>query len=244
MRDDPYLVPGLLRGLAALRAFTPDRTEMTLNEIATAVGVSKSAVFRTVHTLAEAGYLLPVQNNAAYKLGPAVVRLAYGYHAGRELLEAATPTLEALRDHIDWSTHLGVLDGRQILYLLRFAATGGLTSLVHVGSRLPAASTSMGRLLLCHKSPEFIQRLYAEAEPGTAAHVLHRRDQDAEREVVVSVGNFESGLCSVAAPVHDISGDVVAAISVTRMCDAVPDPVIDEVCKSARRISELLGAVV
>lgn len=242
MANDPYLVPGLVRGLEVLKAFSPERPEMTLGQIADAVDVSKSAAFRTVHTLSETGHLLPVQGHARYRLGPAVVRLSYGYHAGRELLEAATPTLERLRDVTDWSTHLGVLDGRQVLYLLRFAATGGLSSLVHVGSRLPAASTSMGRLLLCHRDDDAVRRLYAEAEGTTIARVLERRARDAGEDVIISIGNFESGLCSVAAPVRDVSGEVVAAISATRVQDSVSDLLVEQVRAAGLRISAVLGS--
>ena len=132
--SDPYNVPGLVRGLAVLRSFTPQRSEQSLADIARSLGVTRSAAFRTVHTLVSEGYLLEVSGKSRYCLGPQVLRLNYGLLASRELLEVAQKPLEALRDDLDWSTHLAVLDGRHVLYLLRYPATDGLSSLVHVGS--------------------------------------------------------------------------------------------------------------
>lgn len=239
--DDPYRVPGLVRGLAALQAFTPARPEMTLSELASALGVTRSAAFRTVHTLVSEGYLLAVRENR-FRLGPSVLRLSYGYLASRELLEVAQGPLETLRDDIDWSTHLGVLDGRHVLYLLRLPATRGLSSLVHVGSRLPAATTAMGRILLAQKSERQLRQLYAgDLDSGALARVLRTAQADRDADHVESIGRFESGISSVAAPVRDMSGQVVATMSATNVTDTVPRDVVRAVLRCAASISMGLG---
>src|SRR5690606_4740884 len=89
--EDRYIVPGLVRGLQVLQAFTPERSEMTLSEIGEALGMTRSAAFRSVYTLAQLGYLLHDQRAGRYALGPAVLRLGYGYLATRELIEVALP---------------------------------------------------------------------------------------------------------------------------------------------------------
>lgn len=238
---DPYLVPGLVRGLAALRGFTPQRSEQGLADIAQALGVTRSAAFRTVHTLVSEGYLLEVPGKARYRLGPQVLGLSYGYLASRELLEVAQKPLEALRDDLDWSTHLGVLDRRHVLYLMRCPATDGLSSLVHVGSRLPASQTAMGRLLLAHKSAREVRRLMADRPAAEVAAVLANQADDAGAETVIHEGQFESGLCSVASPVRDMSGAVVAAISATKTAQALPGEVVSRTVETARAISRALG---
>lgn len=240
-QTDPYLVPGLMRGLAVLQAFTPLKPEMTLSGIARELGITRSAAFRTVHTLVAEGYLLATRDGTHFRLGPAVVRLTYGYHASRELLEVAQPVLAKLRDDHDWSTHLGVLDGRHVLYLMRLPATGGLSSLVHVGSRLPAATTAMGRVLLAGKDAAFLRKLYADLDPKALGAVLAQADADRSKGFVAGIGSFESGLSSVAAPVLDLSGEVVAAVSATRVSDAIPQPVADELRTGADKISRGLG---
>ncbi|KPQ18547.1 MAG: pca regulon transcriptional regulator PcaR [Rhodobacteraceae bacterium HLUCCO18] len=238
---DPYSVPGLVRGLTLLQTFTPQRPEQTMAQLAQTLGITRSAVFRTVHTLVQEGFLLPVRDGNHFRLGPAVLRVSYGYLASRELLEVAQKPLEALRDAQDWSGHLGVLDGRHILYLIRLPASDGLSSLVHVGSRLPATMTAMGRVLLSRKTEPQIRRLL-EGQPKAATEkALAAWRKDSASPSVIHNGSFETGLCSVAAPIHDMSGEVVAAISATKQTDTVPASVEREVLKTAYAISRAMG---
>lgn len=241
---DPYHVPGLLRGLRALEAFSLESQSLGLSEIARALGVSRSAAFRTVHTLHEAGYLLRSPQTGKYSLGPAVMKLSHGFHAGRELVEAASPVLENLRDRLDWSVHLGVRDGRNVLYLLRFASQGSLSTIVHVGSRLPAALTSMGRVLLSELDAKELRRLFeGRTEEHRLRRILANAKNDRGRRSITHLGAFESGVASVAAPVRDASGAMVAAINATRVTDHVADSVIEDVEAAAAGVSRLMGRI-
>lgn len=242
MKDkDPYAVPGLVRGLTLLQAFTPQKPEQTLKQLAAALGVTRSAAFRTVHTLVEEGFLLPVRDGHHFRLGPAVLRLSYGYLASRELLEVAQSPLETLRNELDWSCHLGVLDGRHVVYLIRLPATDGLSALVHVGSRLPASNTTMGRILFAQKTEVEIRKLLMDQPAAMVRAALLAWQQDRQSSCVIQVGTFESGLCSVAAPVFDMSGAVIAAISATKVADSVPGKVKKSVLRTAATISQGLG---
>ncbi|QXT38255.1 IclR family transcriptional regulator [Gymnodinialimonas ceratoperidinii] len=239
--NDPYAVPALVRGLKLLQAFTPQQPEQTMAQLAQKLGITRSAVFRTVHTLVQEGFLLAVPDGKHFRLGPAVLRVSYGYLASRELLEVAQKPLEAMRDQLDWSGHLGVLDGRQILYLMRLPASDGLSSLVHVGSRLPVTMTAMGRVLLTQKTEPQIRRLL-DGQPKLAIErALAAWQTDRASPSVIHNGSFETGLCSVAAPIYDMSGDVVAAISATKQTEEVPPHVEREVLKSAYAISRAMG---
>ena len=240
--ENPYIVPGLVRGLAVLRSFTPQHPEQGLADIAKALGVTRSAAFRTVHTLVSEGYLLQVPGEASYRLGPQVLGLSYGFLASRELLEVARKPLEALRDEHDWSAHLGVLDGRHVLYLIRYPASDGMSSLVHVGSRLPLSQTSMGRLLLSQKTDREIRGLLVDRPQSEIEATLENRVRDRQAETVVHEGQFESGLCSIAAPVRDMSGDVVAAISATKVSSRIDETVRQGTVRAAQSISRGLGA--
>lgn len=146
--EDRYLVPGLVRGLDVLKLFTPERPALRLAEIAAALGITRSAAFRTVYALSETGCLLHDERAQSYALGPGVLRLTYGYVATREIVEIAQPELQRLRVRTGWSAHLGVLEGTSVLYVLRVPAPQRDVSIVQVGSRLPACSTTMGRVLL------------------------------------------------------------------------------------------------
>lgn len=251
--QDRYLVPGLIRGLEALKAFTPERPNLTLSEIAECLGTSRSAAFRTVYTLSHMGCLLHDKRTQTYALGPAVLRLGYGYLATRELVEVAYPELERLRDETDWSAHMGILDGTSVLYVLRLPAPARLSGIVHVGSRLPARSTTMGRVLLADLEEETLLALYrAEtkavglAAPETLCGVLAQWREDRGRGWVSHVGDFEAGIASIAAPVRDMTGRVVAAINLTAA--ATPENVAaldaglsDAIGRASERVSTLLG---
>lgn len=254
--DDKYLVPGLIRGLQVLQSFTPENREMTLSEVARQLGTTRSAAFRTVYTLAQQGYLLHNPQTMRYTLGPAVLRLGYGYLATRELVEIALPELEKLRDATDWSAHLGVRDGRFVLYMLRVPSHMGLASIVHVGSRLPAAGTTMGRVLLADLGEEDLVRLYRDETyqnapgqtPRSLGELIAQWRRDREAPTVVQIGSFETGIASIAAPVRDMEGNVVAAINLTQAAsadrvDGIETEVRRAVLRTAAAITRLLGGL-
>ncbi|MCR9121736.1 MAG: IclR family transcriptional regulator [Phyllobacteriaceae bacterium] len=250
--EDRYLVPGLIRGLKVLQAFSPDRPEMSLSEIAGHLGMTRSAAFRAVYTLSHLGYLIHDPRSRLYRLGPAVMALGYGLLASRELVEIAMPELERLRDETDWSAHLGVRDGRSVLYLLRVPSRMGLASIVHVGSRLPAVTTTMGRILLADLDEPSLVALYRDAAEDahggtggwTPPKVLAQHETDRDAETITQAGRFESGVTATAAPVRDLSGQVIAAINATTTAppdDDTETHVRDRLLAAARRISTQLG---
>lgn len=217
---DRYLVPGLVRGLEVLAAFTPAAPRLTQGEIAEALGVTRSAVFRVVYTLTELGFLLHDPASGRYALGPALLRLGHGVLPARDVPGVALPVLEALRDATGWSAHLGVLEGAEVVYLLRVPARRGEPSIVHVGSRLPAHATAMGRVLLAHLDEPALAALHRDTPPRRAtppalATLIKHARADRARGHVLHLGEFEARMASVAAPLRDAAGRVVAAVSLT-----------------------------
>jgi len=251
--SDRYLVPGLQRGLAVITLFTPERTSYTLGEIAEALGVTRSAAFRTVYTLTEGGYLLHDDRAQRYVLGPAILRLSYGYVATREIVEIAQPELERLRERTGWSSHMGVLDGSAVLYVLRVPSPRRDPSIVQVGSRLPARGTVMGRILLAGLSDESLVTLYrndfaagTKGKGPALARLLEQAAQDRASDVVVHFGDFEASIVSGATAVRDMTGDIVAAINVTAPKSVETEKQLraevgDDLAATGQRISKLLG---
>jgi DNA-binding IclR family transcriptional regulator len=253
--EDRYLVPGLVRGLAVLKLFTPERPALSLSEIAAILGITRSAAFRTVYTLAETGCLLHDDRAQCYTLGPGVLRLTYGYVATREIVEIAQPELERLRERLGWSAHLGVLDGASVLYVLRVTGAQRDVSIVQVGSRLPARSTTLGRVLLASLAPEEIIAMYRpDAVSGGKTRgkgpqlpaILRQAEQDGACDAVIHRGEFEAGMLSAAAAIRDMTGRVVAAINVTAVhapetLQQLESAVRGDLIATAARISKLLG---
>ncbi len=250
---DRYLVPGLVRGLNVLKLFTPAQPNLSLRDIADALGVTRSAAFRSVYTLVETGCLLHDQRAQTYSLGPGVLRLTYGYVATREIVEIAQPELERLRDRTGWSAHMGILDGSSVLYVLRAPAREANASIVQVGSRLPSRSTTLGRVLLADlPDAEIIERFRADRPGATKGKgpslpgLLEQVKGDRKADVIWHMGDFEAGIASVAAPVRDLTGRVAAAINLTsangpQSGAELPPQIISDLKATAIRISRLLG---
>jgi DNA-binding IclR family transcriptional regulator len=219
--EDRYIVPGLARGLDVLQAFSPSQPSLSLGELAARLGCSRSALFRITYTLTSLGFLTQDTMRKTFSPGPALLRLGHGSGAARPLVEAALPALEALRDATGCAAHLGVLEGREVVYLLRL---GGAPAIVQVGSRLPAHATAMGRVLLAGLAEDDLLERYRDATlpritpraPASPQGVLAQARRDLKRGHVLHLGDFESRIASMAAPVP---GVLRAAISITAALD-------------------------
>jgi DNA-binding IclR family transcriptional regulator len=237
--EERYIVPGLDRGLRILQLFSPSQPQWALTDIARALGISRSSVFRLVYTL-EAGGFLQRNGDKLVRLGPAVLSLGFAWLSSQDIGEVARPHLESLRDATGASAHLGVLDGEHVLYLVRAPSRLALISNVGVGTRLPAATTSMGRVLLSGLDPTALRLLPAGQRPDEATLV-----EDRARGFVAEPSRFEPGITSVAAPVRDHTGRVIAAINISAPESFLPTARIGDtvplVLATAAAISAALG---
>jgi DNA-binding IclR family transcriptional regulator len=249
--SERYLVPALIRGLTILQDLSGERRRLTLSEVAALLQVTRSSAYRLLFTLSHLGFVLFDTDTKTYALGPEVLRLGYGYLAGRDLVEVATPHLVRLRDRTGWSAHLGELQGRDVVYLARVATRRSIASTVHVGTRLPAQATTMGRILLSGLSPAEVRELYSDepfpaAGQGSLAELIQHLADDAQAGVIVQNAGYEPGVASIAAPIHDMSGRVIAAINISAVALLTSDaelngPLKAEVIATAHAISRDLG---
>ncbi|MCZ6860534.1 MAG: IclR family transcriptional regulator [Alphaproteobacteria bacterium] len=252
--DERYMVPGLVRGLSLLEAFSGEQSSLSLADLSRVLGASRSSTFRIAYTLTELGYLVRDDATKRYRLGNRVLGLGFGYLSSLELAESARPHLEALRDRTDCSAHLAVLDGVEIVYVARYADKKSLTSRIQVGSRLPAHATTMGRAILSQLSPADVRARFEGAElkrfsAVTATSVdelIQQLTKDATRGCVISRSNFERGVASLAAPVFDAGGIVAGAINITTpestlRGDELETSIKDAVMEASATISKWLG---
>jgi len=249
---EQYMVPGLERGLNLLALFNRAEPELSLSEIARRLEVPRSTAFRLTYTLDQMGFLK--RSSGGFKLGARILSLGFDYLASQDLIEVAQPELTALRDATGASSHLGVLDGREVIYVAQISSLRQLSSRVSVGSRFPAHAQSMGRLLLGALPAAELEALYAgvvlekftEDTPGDIAELKARIAEDRARGYVVSRGNFERGIVAVAAPVMDGQGVVVAAVNISGPATALDTGALegvfkDRVMAAAQAISRHLG---
>ena len=209
------------RGLAVIRAFGPDRERLSLSEVARATGLTRAAARRFLLTLVKLGY---VRNDGReFSLRPRVLELGYAYLSGLALPEVAAPHLEELVAKLHESSSISVLDGHQIVYVVRVPTKRIMTVAISVGTRFPAFATSMGRVLLAAMPDDQFERYLAEAtfEQFTARTVtdpgrLRAIVREAARQGYAIVDQeLEEGLRAVAAPIRGGAGVGTAAINVS-----------------------------
>jgi IclR family pca regulon transcriptional regulator len=214
-------VQSFARGLSVITAFDGDHPVMTLSEIATQTGLARATVRRFLHTLIELGYV--ATDGRAFRLTPRVLELGYSYLAGLTLPEIAQPTLEALSRDVGESSSASVLDGDDIVYVVRVPTRRIMSATISIGTRFPAHATSMGRVLLAGLSDAELDEHLARL-PTTAYTPETLTTPDRVREAVLIVrrqgwalvdGELEAGLRSVAAPILDRDGRVRAAVNVS-----------------------------
>lgn len=252
--DERYLVPALVRGLNILSTLSAATGNPTLSEVAASLGVTRSSAYRLLYTLGHLGFVEYDSRAKTYALGPQVLALGYGYLASRDIAPVALPHLERLRDRTGWSAHLGELHGREVVYLARVPTRRLVSSTVHVGTRLPAHATTMGRILLSGLSDDEVRQRYQEAigQPldlspySSVTALLEQIAADRVNGAVVQNSVYEQGVASVAAPLRDVTDRIVGAINISAVATLITEaelngPLKDEVVASAAMISRDLG---
>lgn len=214
-------VQSLERGLAVIRAFGPERERLTLTEVAQETGLTRAAARRFLLTLTELGYVR--SDGREFSLRPRILELGYAYLSGLTLPEVAQPHMEDLVAQVRESSSISVLDGNDVVYVVRVPTSRIMTVAISIGTRFPAYCTSMGRVLLAGKTDEELDRYLGEVEltPRTRRTLT---DPTALRQALEEVrhqgyalveAELEDGLISVAVPIRDRSRAVVAAMNVS-----------------------------
>jgi DNA-binding IclR family transcriptional regulator len=221
--QNKYMVPALAQGLSILALFGRDQASLSAPEIAQKLSLPRATVFRLLHTLQSMGYLRREADERQFSLGPALLGRGFEYLASLDLIEVAEPILRALRDRTGLSAHMAVLDGREVVYVARFAARTTIASSVNVGTRFPVHATVMGRMIICEMSDTELAQLFSEKSlkrfteqtPVSLKALKTLLAEDRALGYAVSQSFFEHGVSSIAAPVRDGAGKIVAAINIT-----------------------------
>ena len=222
---DPNHSQSLERGLAILSTFRSDRPLLGVSELGRELGLNRSTAHRYVATLARLGYLQQDSASRKYRLGPRVLDLGFSAINSMELRTVAAPHLQQLSDDTGYTVNMAILDGTDIVYVERCRSSRpGQREIdlnLHVGARLPAYCTSMGKVLLAHLPSADLEELLdgADLRPRGPNTLTSRGALLAELESVRAEGfainnqELAYGLRSIAAPVLTESGDAAAAIN-------------------------------
>jgi IclR family pca regulon transcriptional regulator len=219
-RSSDY-VQSLDRGLSVLRSFSREHPSMTVADVARSTELTRATARRLLLTLLEMGYV--TTDGKYFGLTPRVLDLGYAYISSLQLSEIAQPFMENLSTQVHESVSAAVLDEAEVVYVTRVNTKRIMTISLSIGSRLPALWTSMGRVILANLERTELERFleYAPFDPPTSRSLADRAALRAELANVREQGfaivdqELEEGLRSVAAPLRDRRGRVIAGMNVS-----------------------------
>jgi IclR family pca regulon transcriptional regulator len=207
--------------LAVIRAFSADRPAQTLSEVAQTTGLSRAGARRILLTLQTLGYV--VSDGKLFRLTPKILDLGFAYLSSMPFWNLAEPVIEGLVNQVHESCSVAMLDGTDIVYVLRVPTQKIMAINLSIGSRLPAWCTSMGRVLLADLPSDALDATLAASEisPRTRHTVTDPAQLKSLIDTVREQGwalvdqELEEGLVSLSAPIRERSGRVIAAMNIS-----------------------------
>ena len=215
-------IEAIARGLDVIKAFRAGQPAMTLAQVATETGLARPTARRILLTLEALGYVRSTEARS-YSLTPRILELGSAYVQSLGLWDVARPHMERLVEKTGESSSIAQLDGSDIVYVARVAVPKIIALSVSIGTRFPALQTSLGKVLLAALPPEEVDRILDE--PSRSGVQPRWCPDPAEREKVLrevrargwalTDEQLAPGIRSVAAPLRDGTGHVIAAMNVT-----------------------------
>ena len=214
-------VGSLERGLQAMEILARHPDGMTLTDMAAEAGLTRAGARRFLLTLTATGYA--AQSGRLFMLSPRLLSVARTWLQGAPLWTHAEPVMREVSAALNESCSAAVLSGEDVVYVARVAGRRILSVALNVGTRLPAWCTSMGRVLLSDLPQDELKKFLAAAtiERRTPKSIVRRRQlateigKATERGFAIVDEELEIGLRSIAVPIRDHQGKIVAAINVS-----------------------------
>ena len=245
-------VQSFARGLEVIRSFSASTPQQTLTEVAARSGLSRAGARRILLTLQSLGYV--TSDGKLFRLSPRILDLGFAYLSSMPIWNLAEPAMESLVSEVKESCSAAVLDGTDIVYVLRLPTHKIMSISLGVGSRLPAYCTSMGRVLLAALPEEqCLQTIEQSIRAARTKHTVTDIDELTARIAAVRRQGWclvnqelEEGLVSMAAPITNRAGQTVAALNISGQANrtsarTMHDSMLPTLLAAAQSISRLLG---
>ena len=245
-------VQSFARGLEVIRSFSAAAPRQTLTEVAGRTGLTRAGARRILLTLQTLGYV--ESDGKLFSLTPRILDLGFAYISSMPIWNLAEPVMENLTARVKESCSAAVLEGVDIVYVLRVPTRKIMSIGLGVGSRLPAYCTSMGRMLLADLADDEVMRRLRMAKPRQLtrhtlidpAAVLDKVHQARKQGWCLVNQELEEGLVSMAAPIVNSAGRTVAALNISGQANRTSPKLMQEtmlppLLEAARTISALLG---
>jgi DNA-binding IclR family transcriptional regulator len=204
-----------------LSSFDGEHATRGVSEIAQATGLHKATAHRIIMTLLNYGFLERAANGEKFRLGLRVIELGLGALHRLDYRRAAYPYMQRLVNDLGEICTLGVFDRGQVLYVEVVHSERALTIAARVGHHLPAHCTASGKVLLAFLPPEVVEPVlnaplaaYTEKTITLPARLREELEVVRQRGYALADEEFEVGIWAISAPIRDIHGDVIAAMSI------------------------------
>jgi IclR family transcriptional regulator, pca regulon regulatory protein len=220
-QDDPDFVTALARGIAVMHTMALKKRRMSMAQISLSTGIPRAAVRRSLHTLSKIGFV-GADEAGQFQLRPRVLTFSHAYLSTSPLAVLAQPILDRLGDKVQESCSLAILDDDEIVYLARSTSSRIMSPSLNVGRRSPAYCTSIGHVLLAGMPPSeldaYLARIrfhrYTEHTVASAEQLRGILATVSEEGVAFTSQQIEARLCTLAVPVYDSHGVLVAGINI------------------------------
>lgn len=214
-------VQSLEKGLNVIRAFDMDHEQMTLSDVAKKIDLTRANARRILLTLQHLGYVTS-HDGKLFSLSPKVLSIGYSYLSALPFRELAQPYMQELAHEVNESCSISVLDQTDIVYIARVHTKRIMTISLGIGTRLPAYATSMGKVLLSTIDPMEAAKLigtmkFEELTSYTLSKNAFIQHLDVVRKQgwAISDQELEIGVRSIACPIRDKKGNVIAAMNIS-----------------------------
>ncbi len=249
-----YSVPPVVRAIKVLRHIASGGSVANQSRAAREIGINRTTLLRILHTLEAERLIERVAEGDDYVLGTGIIELAGRTIDTLDVTQVAQPVLKRIAAELGLSCHLGILEGREVVYVVRATPDVHLVSNMRIGTRLLAHASSMGRAILAFMPRERVNSLYAGTALATITDKtpsslgsLHRQLDRVRLDGFVDARSaYEAGIDSIAAPVLDHAGEPVGAINASGPENAFGDDerrgnIARMVRLAAAEISQRLG---
>ena len=249
-----YAINSILRANAILRLLAADSSGLRIGDLAKRLDLDRTTVFRLIATLEECAFVERVADTKAYKLGVGVFEIGSAYLRSTDLHSLARPVMIDLARRAQEAVHWAILSGDKAVCIDKIDSPRGLGSTSKIGRAVPLNSGSVGKVLLAFQPAETRERLLASMDLPrltdrtitTTGSMRKEIDEIRRTGYSLSLGEGESDMACVAAPIFDHDRRIVAGLSIGGVIQRFADPesaafLTGEVKKAAAAISEKLG---
>lgn len=250
--NDANLLSSVKNALQILRSFTMEEPEKKISDLSSTLGLNKSTVSRTMATLASEGFVYKDPDTKKYRLGLTILALSGIVNSTMNVYRESEPILHKLVEDIGETAHISVLDHLDTVYIQKVECHHPVRFLTHIGKRNPAYCTSSGKVLLAYAEDKIVDKAIENGlQPFTSHTITDPETLRSSLKLIKEEGfaysneEFLEGVNSIAAPIYDYTGKVIAALTVVgpkqRILSTNIRPIAKKVINASMEISDRMG---